>query len=198
MIKYLWIKDGYVRDCSDRNPKGLHHPSLYEGYDIVASDAGSIGDAFVEENVHSRPQFALEGDSFDFEALKWRVDKVAELESVKQNKITAIDAKTAELIQHGFEFENAIFSMSDNAQKNWNALATGLALKKLPFPYPISTKDEAIFILTSEAHLNSFLDAYLLYQADPSKPLGSGRTLKARVTAAATLEELEAIVDDRE
>jgi hypothetical protein len=120
------------------------------------------------------------------------------LDEAKAAKIAAIDVRTEELIRRGFTFAGKRFSMSSAAQQNWGNLASGLALGMLPFPMPVSTVDESSHILTSADDLKAFLGAYMLYQADPAQPLGSGRALKERITAAATVAEVEAIVDARE
>lgn len=120
------------------------------------------------------------------------------LQQAKAAKIAKIDTKTTELIKHGFEYAEKRFSMSDAAQRNWAALAAGLANDMLSFPMPISTVDEATHILTSANDMKVFLGEYLRYQANPNEPLGSGRALKEYLAAAESIEEVEAIVDDRE
>ncbi len=120
------------------------------------------------------------------------------LDEAKQAKIAAIDRRTAEFIKRGFAFADKQFSMSEAAQRNWIALSSGMANGLLPFPMAVSTIDESSHVLTSPDELKAFLGAYLLYQADPIQPLGAGRALKERVTAAKTVEEVEAIVDARE
>lgn len=160
----------------------------------LADDAEvKVGDAYYKKTWYAAPRFAVPF-SFDPKTKKWEVD----LARAKEERIAEIDAKTARLIESGFDFGGERFSMSEAAQKNWNALGTGFALGMIPFPYPISTASEGSYILESETALRQFLGAYMLYQADPAKPLGSGRILKERVSAAATIEEIDAVVDDRE
>lgn len=159
------------------------------------SGAAKEGDAIHGGEVYPRPDFAVE---FDPDLPGWVIDEAAALENAKQAKITAIDTKTAELIKKGFAFNGERFSMSEAAQRNWIALSGGLANNMLPFPLAVSTVDEKSVILNSADELKMFLGAYMLYQSDPSQPLASGRVLKEAVTAATTIEEVNAVVDDRE
>lgn len=119
------------------------------------------------------------------------------LDSAKTARIAAVDLRTQELIAEGFAFAGKRFSMSEAAQRNWIALSSGLANGMLPFPMAVSTVDEHSHVLAAANDLKAFLGAYMVYQADPAQPLGSGRALKERITAATTIEELDAIADDR-
>ena len=136
-----------------------------------------------------------------------------DIETVKANKIAAIDAKTKSLIMsHGFEFRGESFSMSSDAQNNWQTIMNTMNMFKrkiangeLPeqvlsvmFPYEISTVDNKAFQLHSESEVDEFYLAYTQYQSDASSPLAQGRAMRKLVTAAESIEEVEAIVDDRE
>jgi len=119
------------------------------------------------------------------------------LEDAKRDKIQEIDQKTQDLITSGFDFDNARFSMSAKAQDNWSGLGIAYTLGFLSFPLPVSTVDEGIYILADETALLQFLGAYMQYQSDPSQPLGAGRLLKTQVSECTTVEEVEAIIDNR-
>lgn len=121
----------------------------------------------------------------------------ADLEPYKQAKVDQIDARTAELILEGFEFDGNFFSMSEAAQRNWAGMGTVLALGMLSFPMQISTKDEGSYVLQSQEHCLQFLGTYMMYQAHPNYPLTQGRILKAQVTAATTKAEVDAVEDTR-
>ncbi len=171
-----------------KDPRPLFHPDV--GWIEIAENA-VVGDGYVDGELFPRPEHAEE---FDPETKTWKRD----LAAIKADRIAAIDTRTAELINRGFSFAGSQFSMSEAAQRNWIALSSGLANSLLSFPMPVSTIDESSHVLQSADALKAFLGAYLLYQADPNQPLGAGRSLKERITAAATVEEVEAVVDDRE
>lgn len=170
----------------------------------------SIEQAKVSVNEHIAAQINLgEGVGYTVED---ELEPVYNLEVEKMNKVLAIDARTSQLIKAGFTYDGQSFSMSENAQRNWTALASALgfligigcnetactnALAMGGGYYPISTVDEETYYFTSKAAFDGFFNAYLSYQSDPSYPLGSGRVLKAQVSAATNQAELEAVVDNR-
>lgn len=119
------------------------------------------------------------------------------LEEAKEEKILAIDSKTSELIKTGFTFDENNFSMSDAAQRNWCALAAAKANGLLAYPFNISTVDEGYYTIVDGSALAMFLVAYFTYQTDSTKPLTTGRILKAEVEACTTVEEVAAVVDNR-
>jgi hypothetical protein len=124
-------------------------------------------------------------------------EEFPDLDMAKELKIAEIDARTAYLIRIGFVWGGNHFSMSDAAQRNWIGLGTMASLGMMQYPCPISTVDEGVSYLTSLADLQSFLGAFAMYQLNPAAPLGAGRTLKAQVNACTTVEQVEAIVDNR-
>lgn len=189
----MWaqLKDFIVTRLEINDP--IYHPDLAKEY-IEVPDDTTYGAAVYEGRVYNLPPYAMH---FDPDLPGWIIDTERQFTEAKEARIAEIDAKTTALIRLGFEFDGQRFSMSEAAQKNWNAVGTALALGMMQFPYPISTVTEGSYILQSETALRQFLGTYMLYQADPSQPLGSGRALKERVSAAATLAELEAIIDDR-
>ena len=119
------------------------------------------------------------------------------LDDVKAAKIEAIDARTQELIRAGFTWAGNQFSMSDAAQRNWIGMGTMQSLGIMQYPFPVSTVNEGVAYLQSANDLMTFLAAYATYQTNPSGPLGSGRALKALVTACETVDAVNAIVDAR-
>ena len=78
-----------------------------------------------------------------------------------------------------------------------NADAVAALLAQNNGAFPVSKADEGHAHLTSKAEFDGFFYAFLSYQTDPTQPLHQGRVLRAQVTAAATQEELDAVVDDR-
>ena len=171
----------------------LFHPDVQTLYQYVPPEALEH-DVFYNKTLFPRPEFALE---FDAAIPGWVIDTEAALAHATAAAVAAIDARTQELIAGGFEYAGARFSMSEAAQRNWIALASGLANAMLPFPLTVSILGETSHVLQSANELKALLAAYLAYQADPSQPLAAGRALKERVTAAATVAEVEAVVDDR-
>jgi len=119
------------------------------------------------------------------------------LEDAKRNKIAAIDSRTQELIQAGFSWGGNNFSMSDAAQRNWIGLGVMKANGLIQYPIPVGKVDEGMVLITTEQELISFLVSFAQYQMDPNGPLGSGRALKALVEACVSVEEINAIVDER-
>lgn len=133
-------------------------------------------------------------------------------ESLKQQKIQQIDARTSELVKYGFAYSTSRFSMSDAAQRNWLGLATMVGFKAntgadadavaaatalTGGSFPVSDINEGHLFLTTKADFDAFIGAYLNYQTDPNQPLHQGRVLRAQASAATTQEELDAVVDDR-
>ena len=119
------------------------------------------------------------------------------LSEAKRKKIDQIDERTSTLIMQGFTYNNKHFSMSDAAQRNWVGLAAAKANGLIQFPLVVSTVDEDHYTLTSATDCMMFLVAFLTYQADPNQPLGLGRNLKAQITAASSVDEVNGIVDPR-
>ena len=189
--KWGRLNENIVVEISTRDPEEIGLPvEIF----IPLPDVANIGDAFFEDEIYPRPRYAA---AFDDSIPGWVLSEDA-LDLAKTEKIAEIDAKTSELIKQGFVYADKHFSMSDAAQRNWTALAAGLANDMLSFPMPVSTVDEATHLLGSANELKAFLAAYLIYQANPDEPLGSGRTLKELVTAAESVEDVGAIVDERE
>lgn len=196
-MKWGRIFDGVIGEVIEFNPHGF----FPQGFFVELPPEAESGDVFLDDELFPRPSSIHE---FDFENRVWFADAEMEeqeksriLAAAKAGKVAAIDARTTELISQGFTFANKQFSMSEAAQRNWIALSSGLANGLLPFPMAVSTIDESSHVLASGNELKAFLGAYLTYQADPSQPLGAGRNLKELVNACSTIEEVEAIVDDR-
>ncbi len=189
--KWGRLHDSVIAEISARDPEEVGLPVKIF---IPLPDEAKIGDGFCDDTIYPRPVY---GDRFDAELPGWVLSEDA-LDLAKAEKVAAIDSRTSELIKRGFEYAEKRFSMSDAAQRNWTALAAGLANDMISFPMPVSTVDEASHMLKSANELKAFLGAYLMYQANPDEPLGSGRALKELVAAAEAVGEVEAIVDDRE
>jgi hypothetical protein len=118
---------------------------------------------------------------------------------VKARKTYAIDSKTEQLISSGFVYKNKSFSMSQAAQHNWGIIGTGLALglitgANLP---KVSTVDGLTYVFANLDDVYGFLATYSSFLTSPTGALALGRALKAQVAAANTIEQVNAIVDNR-
>jgi len=142
-----------------------------------------IGDFVVEKNQNER-------EDFDATVLE---------ETIKTEKIVKnnnIDKKTAELIANGIFFNGEYFSLSQNAQSNWNAIQTAISsdvLTEADFPFEISTLDDDIYML-EWSQVPHFMATVIQTVATH---LGVGRRLKKNVKLSTTIEELDQIIDER-
>jgi len=114
-----------------------------------------------------------------------------DIDAVKEEKNLLIDAKTNELIKGGFEFDGNMFSMSSDAQRNWMGLHQ--FKEYMDFPIKISTLDDGEYSLHEE-HLVQFV---LKAVGTVEYYLSSGRKLKVKVKKATTIDEINAIEDNR-
>lgn len=117
-------------------------------------------------------------------------------ETLKNKKIEEIDAKTGKLIHQGATFDNRLFSLSDNAQRNWIATKASIDVYTAlnAFPVPITTLDDDVYLLHNAQHIVQFTTTMLCAVANH---YNSGRNLKIQVKAARNVAELAAIVDLR-
>lgn len=119
------------------------------------------------------------------------------LDEAKLAKKAAIDANTDRLRDRdGLAHAGERFAMSPGAMLKWTGLMA--AKDMLQFPLVILTMDDQPFALADKNALMGFLMAVMAYETAEGSPLTSGRILRARVEAAQTIEEVDAIVDDRE
>lgn len=119
------------------------------------------------------------------------------LSNAKEEKIRAIDEKTSEIIARGFSFGGHQFSLSDNAQRNWIGIAAGLAIglyTEQNFPFPLSDLSEQKYDL-QWADRFAFL-GNVSSIIGLNKTIGTG--LKQQVLDASTVEEVNAVTDNRE
>lgn len=119
------------------------------------------------------------------------------LDRAKRDKKSAIDANTNRIRDRdGLSYAGERFAMTEGAKLNW----TGMAAMKdsLPVPFTVLTIDDKPFPLSDQAAIMKFLGAVMLYDTAPGSPVTSGRALRTLVEAAQTIEEVDAIVDDRQ
>lgn len=133
-------------------------------------------------------------------------ERTVTLEEVKKKKINAIDAKTDELISQGFLFgTNGVFSLSRQAQANMLGVRTSIAdhrsagtldqFEAIFFPIVFNTlNDDDSVTLNTVEDFQSFYDSAML---TVRTHLDGGTALKQAVRNAITVEDVEAIVDNR-
>lgn len=110
------------------------------------------------------------------------------LPAAKSAKRLLIDVETQEAIYAGFTFDGHHFSLSDNAQRNWLALAEQVRTGNLALPYSVSTSSDTQYLLTGDQFSNFIAAAF----TKPSIAIGTGRLRKSVLEAATTLAEVEA------
>ncbi len=126
----------------------------------------------------------------------------ARLSGYKTAKVTAVDAKTDELIALGFTFDSMQFSLSLGAQMKM--VGTHQIKDALALTYPInwnSIDDEDVYAIgagTDHAADAAILDAFYLTGLGTLRAhLDSGTALKDSVRAATTIAAVDAVVDSR-
>lgn len=121
---------------------------------------------------------------------EWRLD------TAKQAKLAAIDARSEKLLTAGLEVaEGKVISTSDRAQRNLLMLAVGVQVGSATLPQGVATIDEGEYTITDATDLKRIQD---LWHQRMTSVLDAGRGLKIAVLAAATVEDVAAIVDERE
>lgn len=113
------------------------------------------------------------------------------LDQYKKKRYNEIDKKTGGMIAAGFTYDSKQFSLSLNAQSNWNALKDDTS--EFTWPAEISTIDEDTYDL-DEANVGAFWNA----GKDVLKGhLDSGRALKKSIKDATDKAGVDAVVDNR-
>nr|BDD44674.1 hypothetical protein 4 [Legionellales bacterium] len=121
----------------------------------------------------------------------------AELDAAKDTKILAIDSRTRQLIFGGFDYNGSQFSLSLEAQTNWNTLRIEILDEANPedaFPLYVTTLDNSEYTIPDYAEFKA------IYKAGKKKKkdyIDDGRALKIQVKQADTVAEVEAIIDTR-
>ena len=146
---------------------------------------------------HLPPKYwKITGDSVDpmSQAEMDAVD-LAELEERKARKMKHIDARTGALIGQGFAYAAKQFSLSTEAQARLMGSHQVRDDPALVYPIEWNEKgDEGHYDIADAADMHGFyLTALGTYRAH----VDAGTALKDAVRGAATLEELNAIEDER-
>jgi hypothetical protein len=113
------------------------------------------------------------------------------LEALKEHRYLEVDIRTAELISVGFVFDGQTFSLSANAQRNWDSIKT--SKPDYSFPLDITTIDNNTYSLT-----NANVQAFWVAARDVVKShLDSGRALKKSIFDAVDIAAVNLVVDNR-
>ena len=113
------------------------------------------------------------------------------LADYKQLRYNEIDGKSMVLISAGFTYDSKTFSLSINAQTNWNTLKDEEA--EFTWPVDITTIDNDTYSLTQ-----ANLDAFWTAARDAVKGhLDSGRAYKKTIYDATDEAGVDAVVDTR-
>lgn len=142
-------------------------------------------------------QWVIEGDAIRPPTTsEMAAIEAARLPAAKADRIAAIDAKTAQIVTSGIEIGAGIWiSTSLPATQNLQNFVHFLNMAVAELPQDISTLDGGIYTIANMADM-ARIAGILARHHETS--LGAGRQLRARVLAATTQAELDAIVDDRE
>lgn len=164
------------------------HPDARPNIDWVVRDDGQ--GPFIhhwDEQAIGAPQPTVEEVLAHEDA--WRLD------TAKQAKIAAIDARSHELITSGLEVASEKkISTSTEAQINFLAFRDAVKSGHLSPPQGFSTLDGGEYIIDSEQRIE---EIYAMWLARKKEILDGGRFLREAVLRAESLEEVEAVVDER-
>ena len=180
---------------------------------IRRSDAKSF--AVRSTNGYSEAEYLLQPDLtnvVNVEQKFWKVDGdsvvemsqtekdavlAQELADLKIERLHEIDVNTSELIGEGFQYDGHNFSLSQEAQLNWNSIFTLMLEGTIPpeADYEISTKDpdNDSYILTPLMRQGFFGLAF----TSVSNIIKAGRVIRQQIKHANTIEEVNSIVDNR-
>jgi len=118
-----------------------------------------------------------------------------DLERAKEKKTSEVDEKTRAMTREGFEFNGKRFSLSDNAQRTLNGAYSAKDHPTFVYPLEWNTLDNSAKIdIASPEVLEGF---YLTAVGTVRSIRESGTALKNAVRDATTIEEVDAIVDNR-
>lgn len=124
------------------------------------------------------------------------VDSLYLQEAIK-SRINEVDIKSIQIIERGFSFDGSVFSLSQNAQLNWNSLKTLITSGDIgpDENIEISTKNSHndAYILTPDKRTNFFGLAFITVK----QVLNTGRSIRQQMKQATSIEELNNIIDDR-
>jgi hypothetical protein len=166
----------------------IHHP------DFALSSHGTYRWPATWSDEQRAAAAAIAAD-WDFAAGTWWHDTPRAIAAARESAISAIDARSAALIAAGLQVDNAApVSLSLAAQTNLLNVAVAMQMGALTLPQDISRLDGRAYTITDAA------DAARIARLAGSRikaVLDAGRELRARVLAATTQDQIEAVTDER-
>ena len=117
------------------------------------------------------------------------------LDIYKKKKFDQIDKKTEDLISNGYTFAGERFSLSEDAQTNILALYATKDDPILTYPVTFNTLNDLSYYEAADASIISAM--YYAALATKKGYLDSGTALKNQVRSAATINEVDLILDNR-
>ena len=138
--------------------------------------------ATAEELASGSPKMILISEDY--------VDDFQSLEEAINFKKDQIDKRTQELIFEGFAFAGLNWSLSINAQINWNNIPQ---LPEIVFPLAIQDMDGNNYNLEYSDRMNFYYTAVNIKNSH----LQSGNILKTQVSQLTTIQEILTFVDPR-
>ena len=148
--KRLQIDETHITDTSK-------HKEIVKDWKSLGTDLCILTDKDLPKNVDGVWQGKIENGKLI------KIDANEALSNVKTQQHTYacidIDSETSDMISRGFEFDNHVFSLSKSAQLNWNRILSMFSLGLLSSKTEISTKNNDVYILTSE-QVKPFAEAY--------------------------------------
>lgn len=171
--------------------KSVHTPDYMDGNWLINPDLSAV------DGVAPKYWKIVNDQVVEMDSLEKEVVDLNDLPTIKQRKLADIDARSNEIIDEGITFDGHLFSLSANAQLNWNSIFTAMQGGLIPADadFEVSTKEPENdkYLLTPDKR-NAFFGLIL---STVSTILAGGRALKQQVKNATNKEQVEAVIDDR-
>jgi hypothetical protein len=110
----------------------------------------------------------------------------------KEEKILAVYTKTMDNEGLGVPYNNYRFSVTPSAKSNWLAIVVGAA--GLPYPFSAPTGFGSIYSFTDANDVYAFFNSSIVFLKYWEE---SNEQLRIAINACTTVEQVDAIVDDR-
>jgi hypothetical protein len=121
----------------------------------------------------------------------------AAIDTVRSRKLGEIDLKTNQIIAQGFTYDSVQFSLSLEAQSNFQGMKMAADAGLLTYPVEVSTKDNANGAKYDLADTSAVTAFYVAGVTAVQAALAGGRAFKIMVQQATTVAEIEAVIDNR-
>lgn len=192
MPEYMYDREFY-EDCGTYNVTSRVAVTIKAEFPdkafVVRCDGLEVNVDF-EEELTSEEELTLDQIIADTKA----GHPVAALQCVKEKKNKEIDQRTVELISDGFTYDGEQFSLSIEAQSNWDGLEYCVKEGYLTPPTDVSTINDGEYILADASGVHAF---YQTAVGTKKARLDSGRALKQQVNDCDSITGVLAIEDNR-